>query len=262
MTSITQRYFVVGDTFSGTAKDISGLLTETDALEKVLTTSRLDQDVYLYPQQGVDLRSLDAAVQHYNSTNGENDGKYRLITSQRAPRATRRYAHKSRTENIVICAPRRLSDNLFEMDLCFSAQNEFFLDHMTGMHIQGMVLIEAARQAFLAVSETYYLAEDEQDHYFVIKGMDTAFQNFVFPFDAVLRYEVTRAAQKENRYSFDAKIAIIQSGDVCTTIDVSFTAFEAASIAQKEKIVAQGCISKLMAGYQAADAAKHIARVA
>ncbi|MFT6169063.1 MAG: hypothetical protein ACJAR9_001179, partial [Celeribacter sp.] len=27
MTSITQRYFVVGDTFSGTAKDISGLLT-------------------------------------------------------------------------------------------------------------------------------------------------------------------------------------------------------------------------------------------
>jgi len=247
-----QHFFVVGDTFAGTASKISGLLDETEALEKVLTSGRLENDVYFHPQQGVDLHSIDAAVRDYNADTGENQGKFHLVSGKRGPRATRRYAHKNRAENIVICAPRRLSNTLFEMDLCFSAQNEFFLDHMTGMHIQGMVLIEAARQAFLAVTEAYYLKGDERDYYFVIKSMDTQFQNFVFPFDAVLRYEVTRASQKDNRHGFDADISIIQSGNVCTTIKVAFTAFEAKSISDRELVIAQDCVNALMTSYQGA----------
>lgn len=262
MTNSIQRFFVVGDTFLGTARHIDGLITETDALEKVLTSVHLDNDIHLYLQQGVDMRSLYAAVRHFNTTNGKAGGSFNLVSCKRAPRSTRRFAHKNRAENIVICAPRRMSDTLFEMDLCFSAQNEFFLDHMTGMHIQGMALIEAARQAFLTVTEAFFLAEDERDYYYVIKSMETEFQNFVFPFDAVLRYEITRASHKENRHGFDADITIIQAGTVCTRVTVSFTAFEAKTIADRELVVAQECLNKLVEQYRDEEALQSVSQVA
>jgi len=249
MSDIVERYFVVGDTFAGTARQLSGILTETDALEKVLSAEALPADIYLYSQQGVDLRSLSAAVQHFNTIAGSRSGRFHLVSPACAPRATRRLAHKNRAENIVISAPRRIGEQSFEMDLCFSSQNEFFLDHMTGMHIQGMTLMEAARQAFLAVTEAFYLDGDSQSYYFVIKHMNVSYASFVFPFDATLRYDITRVSQKENRLGFDAQISIEQAGAVCTTVQVSFTAFEAGSIAERERKIADACYQKLLARY-------------
>lgn len=249
MRDIVERYFVVGDTFAGTAKSLPGILTETEALDKVHTAQALPADIYLYSQQGVDLRSLSAAVQHFNATNPARTGQFHLVSAACAPRATRRLAHKNRAENIVISAPRRIGEQSFEMDLCFSSQNEFFLDHMTGMHIQGMALMEAARQAFLAVTEAFYLDGDSRSYYFVIKRMDVSYSSFVFPFDATLRYDITRVSQKDNRHSFDADISIIQAGEVCTTVQVSFTAFEASTIAERERGIADACYQKLLAHY-------------
>lgn len=249
MANVANRYFVVGDTFAGTAKNLPDTLTETEALDIIHNATRFDHDIYFYAQQGVDLRSLSAAVKSHNEGFADAAGQIHLVSASSAPRATRRLAHKNRAENIVISAPRRLSETGFEMDLFFSSQNEFFLDHMTGMHIQGIVLIEAARQAFLAVTEAFFLKGDPNDYYFVIKNMDASYQNFVFPFDAKLTYDITRASQKDNRHSFDAEIAIIQTGNVCTTVKVGFTAFESATINAKEKSVAAECHRKLLELY-------------
>ena len=125
MSEIIERYFVVGDTFAGTAKPLPGILTETEALDKVHASLAIPADIYLYLQQGVDLRTLTAAVEHFNASQGGKAGQFHLVSPARAPRATRRLAHKNRAENIVISAPRRNSDTSFEMDLFFSSQNEF-----------------------------------------------------------------------------------------------------------------------------------------
>lgn len=257
MTQEVNSFFVVGDTFAGTAIHLEALLTETEALEKVMTTVSLPTDVKLYLQQGVDLRSLAAAVDHFNNSQPHDAARFQVEKGNNAARATRRLAHKNKTENICISAPRQTDSNVFEMDLFFTGQNEFFLDHMTGMHIQGMALVEAARQAFLAVTEAFYIKDEKSEFYFVIKSMDTSFQNFVFPFDAALRYEVTRASQKDNRHGFDAIITISQAGKLCTTVSVSFTAFEASAIAEKERVVAQECFSTLLANYSSKAPALH-----
>ena len=249
MSEIIERYFVVGDTFAGTAMHLPGILTETEALDKVHASQAMSADIYLYLQQGVDLRNLAAAVDDFNSTKAGAAGRLHLVSPARSPRATRRLAHKNRAENIVISAPCKISDRSFEMDLFFSSQNEFFLDHMTGMHIQGMALVEAARQSFLAVTEAYFLNGDDRDYYFAIKRMDVAYSNFVFPFDATLRYDITRISQKNDRHGFDADISIIQAGETCTTVQVSFTAFEAKAIAERERGVADLCFQKLLANY-------------
>jgi acyl-CoA thioesterase FadM len=249
MTNSIERYFVVGDTFSGTAKNIPSVLTETEALERIFGPVVLSANTYFYAQQGVDLRSLSAAVEQFNKLAGDG-ARFHLVPSSCAPRATQRLAHKKRPQNIVISTPRRISINAFEMDLCFSSQNEFFLDHMTGMHIQGMVLMEAARQAFMAVTEEFFLVSETQDYYFVIKRMDACYTNFVFPFEAKLRYDITQSSVKNNRYGFEADVSIIQADIVCTTVKVAFTAFEATTIIQKERDVAQKCHNKLLGSYE------------
>ena len=132
---------------------------------------------------------------------------------------------------------------------------------MTGMHIQGMALMEAARQAFLAVTEAYFLNGDDRDYYFVIKRMDVAYTNFVFPFDATLRYDITRISQKNDRHGFDADIAILQAGETCTTVQVSFTAFEATTIAERERGVADTRYQKLLANYARPQAAAGVISV-
>ena len=54
---------LVGDTFAGTAKNLPGILTETEALDKVHSAQVLPADIYLYSQQGVDLRKDKLALQ-------------------------------------------------------------------------------------------------------------------------------------------------------------------------------------------------------
>lgn len=248
MSQPMKRIFVVGDTFSGTAAQLDNIMTETDALDYVFSNPQPKEKSVFLVQQGVDYRSLASAIKSQNKNAGYN-GNYLIEPSRCDARATKRLAHKARSENILISAPRRVSDQMFEMDLCFSSQNEFFLDHMTGMHIQGMALIEAGRQAFLAVTEAYFLDGDPNDYYFVIKSMDTSFQNFMFPFDATLNYEMTDIRKKGTRLGVEATITLIQAGTVCTTIKVAFTAFETEQINLREREVAQTCLEALGKSY-------------
>lgn len=247
MSQNTKRIFVIGDTFAGTASQFDNIMTETDALDFVWSEERPETKIVFLVQQGVDYRSLASAIQTRNAE--QNADLFTLEASHCGARATRRLAHKARSENILISAPRALDEKHYEMDLCFSSQNEFFLDHMTGMHIQGMALIEAARQAFLAVTEAHFLSGDGENYYFVIKSMDTSFQNFVFPFDATLKYEVTDVRRKDTRLGVEAAITIVQGGEVCTTINVAFTAFEAEKIAVREREVAEVCLAAINKSY-------------
>lgn len=235
--------------FLGIASKFQNVMTETDPLDHVLSGKELQQDIVFIVQQGVDLWSLTSAIKTY-SKRTQITSKYSIEASICEARATKRFAHKSRSENILISTPRKLADRKFEMDLCFSSQNEFFLDHMTGMHIQGMALIEAARQAFLAVTESHFLDGSSEDYYFVIKSMDTSFQNFVFPFDATLTYDITKISPKKTRLGVEATITITQSDVVCAVIKVAFTAFEAEKIAARERDVAQTFFDELGQNYQ------------
>src|SRR3546814_2102255 len=73
--------------------------------------------------------------------------------------AARSLCHKHIPENILISKPVQRSDNVFTSDLFLHYRNELMLDHLTGQHIQGLVLTEACRQMFLAVTEKYFLQD-------------------------------------------------------------------------------------------------------
>lgn len=230
------NFIVVGDIFTNAQYAVTGVLSESDAIEMILHAEPLAQDVVFKIEQGVNVAMLEHAIAHREVRlgQGQGAGHFVLQYGDEMPRAVRRLAHKARAENICVSFPRRLGQHEFVLDLHFSAQNELFLDHMTGVHIQGMALTEAARQAFLTVTEEYFLNESKEKWYFVTNYHNAQFKQFVFPLAARLNYHVKNHTTKNGRHTFEVTMDVFQGEICCCSFDVSFTTFEATRLAQRE----------------------------
>ena len=162
-------------------------------------------------------------------------------------RAGLRATHKRRIRNAIISSPRKLSSMVYEADLLVDERSELMNDHQTGLHIQGMLLVEAARQMFLAVTEVFFIGENnERENYVVINEMDIKYSAFVFPLGATLRYEILEQKTEDSeRLYFFARISVWQADIVATEIMVKFTSFVADRIRKKEQQQAMTLLQKL-----------------
>ncbi|MEU6299282.1 AfsA-related hotdog domain-containing protein [Streptomyces erythrochromogenes] len=129
-----------------------------------------------------------------------------------------------------------MDDSLFGAGLRLHNDNELLLDHQTGQHVQGMVVIEASRQMFLAVTERFFAAQwPQRKYYFVIEYMNTAFENFLFPLCSTIEYRITESqTQDPSRLSFTAEVGIHQAGRRSAFTQLAFTAFDTDVIEVKE----------------------------
>jgi hypothetical protein len=165
----------------------------------------------------------------------------------RPKRADRRLSHKHRPENTLISEPRRVAGDVFEMDLLLDENCDVMGDHQTGQHLQGMVLMEAARQAFLAVTEAFFLPQDNTRFYFVINKFAADYKRFAFPLDATIRYEITaKDTSNPLRQSFAADINIMQCGMKAAGFTTEFTTFEDARISAREDALARDALAEYM----------------
>jgi hypothetical protein len=238
---------VVSDLFSEIADKLENVKSETEVIELMMTAGPLSACVVLYLQQGVDAHTVSRAARHYNASVKPNDPKYLVKLGYEKPRAIRRQAHKDRAENICVSTPVKLTEQTYSLDLLFSACNEMFLDHMTGMHVQGMALTEACRQAFLVVTEEFFLKDSPDKHYFVIKHLNTRFMSFVFPLAARLDYQIVTQKSAVSRLSFEVVISIWQGETQCVEMDAAFTVFEKTRIGERELELALERVSTIIA---------------
>ncbi|MBI3230506.1 MAG: hypothetical protein HYZ45_10105 [Burkholderiales bacterium] len=245
--------FVVGDKFKDFGQHEQVLtLKELTTLLQAPDLSAL-HNVRLIAGQGIS----EADVQHILalSKNSKLDTSLLLQRPVRAGMAT---THKRRFVNSIISTPRQLDSDLFEADLLVDERSELMNDHQTGQHIQGMILVEAARQLFLAVTEEFFIApDDHRDYYFVINQMDVKYMAFVFPIGASLRYEIVeKNLSNPERLSFLVRITVQQAGVEATEVMVKFTTFLAEKIKQKEHQQAMQTLSKQQQNLPAANSEK------
>ncbi|MEK8034674.1 AfsA-related hotdog domain-containing protein [Ideonella sp. DXS29W] len=238
--------FIVGNKF----KDFSrhdGVITigEFSDMARTGTFDRLPDGTRLAAGQGVreaEIQAICDQAQHALAERGIDMGP----ALRRSVRASRLQTHKHRIQNAIISHPVRIDDRCFEAALLLDERSELMADHQTGQHIQGMILIEAARQLFLAVTEEYFIGQTVHDrYYFVINSVDVKFTGFVFPIEATLRYEiVSQDIANPARLRFDTLISVMQGGTCATQIAFSFTAFHASKIEAKEQQQAQALLMR------------------
>ena len=191
-----------------------------------------DQNV----KEVLDLASVSPHRDHFDLTLWRN----------RPVRAAGRLSHKRQPENTLISEPRQVAEDVFELDLLIDENCEMMGDHQTGQHLQGMVLMEAARQAFLAVTEAFFLPEDKR-FYFVINKFAADYKRFAFPLDATIRYKITaKDIGNPLRQVFAADIEIIQCGMKAAGFVTEFTAFEDARISVREDALAREALTEYM----------------
>lgn len=159
-------------------------------------------------------------------------------------RTGRRFSHKWHRRNVLITDPQQIGAHQYRMALSVDDDCEIMSDHTTGHHIQGMVLTEAARQAFLAVTEWFLLPSNEK-YYFVINKFNVNYRKFTFPVPVEIYFDVESLDQsRADRVATKATIRFCQHGETVCDADVEYTAILEKRLAGKEEQMALTALEK------------------
>lgn len=192
----------------------------------------------LVPGQGLS----DAAVQQLrqDAAQSPNLGHFDFSLWHGLPtRAPATLTHKHRPENTLISTPVRMNADTFSMHLMIDEQCELMQDHQSGQHVQGMILIEAARQGMLAVVEQFFLPENEIDYAFVLNDMSVKYNNFAFPVSATVECRILQqSVDNPRRLIFDTQAVVRQCGMEVSSLTFAFSAMDKARIGKREASMA------------------------
>lgn len=152
-------------------------------------------------------------------------------------RASRALSHKAEVCNILVSMPRPVSATEYELALMIDENCELMQDHLSGQHVQGMVIIEAARQAMLVVTEAYLMPKSVIDYSFIFNALSVSYSNYAFPVNATIRTRITECAIENPKFlKFAAITSVEQSGRTVAEFTMSFSAMEKARLVKQERM--------------------------
>ena len=242
---LNQAILVVSDKFSNfairkdiiTVSELNELLTENNiflAKEKKIT---------FMPGQGLNEQTIQYTmkkmVRHQNFQNFDLSAW--ISTPEKA---SSRITHKHKEENILISTPHRVNKNEFTMDLLVDESCELMQDHQTGLHIQGIVLLEAARQSYIAIYEKYLSSEKDKKSYFIFNNMNVDYNKFSFPIPAKIKAIIKAKEFKRTGNKVVMDIEIIQCDSVSATLSLEMSIFESVLISKLETKMAREVMSE------------------
>lgn len=118
--------------------------------------------------------------------------------------------HKHHKKNATISKPVPRGHNSYESILLVDNASAEISDHITGQHMSGMVLLEAARQMMLAVIENVLAPKDAEEKYYVIlNGMNIDFAHFAFPLELRIYCNIKDYHEESDRITSTMEFAFI-----------------------------------------------------
>lgn len=230
--------YIVGDKFSHFAND-DNVITISKFIQLIksnIFNKKLSGEYFL--GQGISNKEEDVIKELINNYNPNNLIKVHFYSRK----ANKAITHKKNPSNVMISTPVFISNNLYISDLCIDDECAEMSDHVTGCHIQGMILIEAARQMMLSVSEIFFL-DETQKMYFILHDINTVFKGFIFPINVQILYKVVESKKKASGafYSLVA-VEFHQANELKTIVNIGFTAYSKDFMEKKEKILANKVI--------------------
>lgn len=237
---------VVGDKFAKFAvgKDVI-TLTQLKAILSLPNFFRLEMcRIVLAPGQGLgddDVQTVLSLAERTPHSEGIDFSLWRTVPK----RASVELSHKHKPENILISSPQRVHDNAFVLDVLIHQDCELMSDHQTGQHLQGMILLEAARQSLLAVTEAFFIPANGPKFCFIFNALSINYSRFAFPFGAQLHYRIReKDLSGGRRLRFVVDIDIQQCGVSAAVFSAEFTAFEESRIVRQEDRQARDGLSQ------------------
>lgn len=232
--------YIIGDKFKDFA-NLTSLITISEFKDLLsLPSTMIPKNTSYLIAQGVSISDLNQVLDLM-----ELRGLKKLLPIVNAEQIIKskessNLVHKHKPENIMITKPNMIGGDTFTSFLCIDENCAEMSDHVTGKHIQGMVLIEAARQMMLSVTETYFLSENEKNNsYFVLNYVNTTLNQFTFPLDIGLHYYVNQSERSSKGIlKSTVTISIIQNEKKAGSVEISFSVYDKGFISEKESQMA------------------------
>ncbi len=145
--------------------------------------------------------------------------------------------HKDRPENVLLAGVHSPVPTHCRAELRIHRDNELVLDHHTGEHVQGIVIIEAMRQICIAQFETAIRPGLVPAAYAgVWKRMDLSFEDFLFPLPATVESLIVDSdLRREGNLKFRATTAVRQQGRTVATAGIEYSMIAQGRVATLER---------------------------
>lgn len=169
------------------------------------------------------------------------------------PRADSRSTHKVKPQNILISRPWRVRDDAYGAHLLIDDRCQDLSDHVSGHHVSGMVLMEAARQLVLAVGEDFLFPKDHPHGFsVVINKLEVSYFSFAFPLGLTLSYDIVeKQVDPRGTIAVEANIGFWQEGRLATEMIWKTTAYDKSFLSGREAAKARDVAASAAKAHQA-----------
>ena len=208
---MSKTHYVVGDSFSEFC-EYPNVITYSDIIMQDKESFR---DMSVVVCQGLDEEEIDK-LKALGINVKENVTK----------KVDKALAHKAKDENVLITTPVKTDTSNYESLLMVNDSCAEMSDHVTGKHLQGLMLAEAARQMFMACTELFDYDDKQKFNYgYILNNFDINFKAFLFPFDVNIKMKVLNKKWEDIKLHKAVEIEFSQKGIVGCVISASGTGF-------------------------------------
>ncbi|OKO99466.1 AfsA-related hotdog domain-containing protein [Xenorhabdus eapokensis] len=231
---------VVGDRFTEFSEN-NNVLTFSQVL-KFLSAAQCEDDYQVIFGQGLSKENIE---EFKNLLRHGDTDKTLLLNKIHLLRETTRNTHKHKVENVLISETIKTGVVSYQCHLLIDDGCAEMADHVTGQHIQGMVLLEACRQMVNSVSERF-LIKTGSEKSFVLHAMNSEFKEYLFPVASSMEMTI-RHFRRGLRGDFTAEciITIMQNNTVCLCVGIKFSAIDKGYLSLIEQQMAAKLLSHL-----------------
>lgn len=226
-----KKYSVVSDVFKNSA-DNQKVLVISDVFSRI--KDNLLDNCELILEQGI---SEDQANSLKNLVN--NTSRNILVNSyfDQYVRCSGKLTHKHKAFNTLISEPlASINTDKFESVLLIDERCAELNDHVTGKHIQLMVLIEAARQMVNAVTEKFFSGISIAPMSYLANHLEVQCNEFIYPFFTKMIYRVLESKIKmDGNGKMKIIVEFFQENTVKSSVIFSFTILESQFVSTIEK---------------------------
>jgi hypothetical protein len=238
---------VVGDKFERFSADKDNVMTVSELTQRAWQDG-LPRECDIWLGQGIEhdrLFGVLGALEKRNPRDSIRVANLQHMLDQADP-MHQASVHKARRENVLITRPQKTGDQTFEAWLSLQDSGELLGDHVTGQHVQGMLLIEAARQMMLAVSELYLLGRNADTRfYFVLNSVNTDYLQFAFPIPTRILHEiVSLPSDTSKQLKATSRTSFYQNDVLTACVEIVYSAYPEARISDKEAKLANEAYAK------------------
>jgi len=233
----SDNVYIVGDRFKNFTCN-EGVYTLSQFMSLVQENPKSLESKNIHIGQGLSINSAKM-VKHYLE-----HYKLPLEALKADDSIDKKYVHKHKEQNVLLGTPEKISDTEFKASLLLDERCAEISDHMTGQHIQGMVLTEAARQMFIGVTEAFFIPEEMiGDIVYIFNKMNIEYMAFVFPLPIEIRYKIlTQSSKRPGSIKSTVKIEFYQNEVLTCDSEIDFSTYEKDFIHKLEGSKAEECV--------------------